>query len=86
MALAKLDKDLAAANDNLRAYDKKVAETQAETSGMNVEQFSVALERIRNYLGWRVSRNYKRSATRGFSDQEIEALEKRLAEVRAALK
>jgi len=86
IALAKLDKDLAAANDNLRAYDKKVAETQADTSGMNGGQFATALERIRYYLGWRSSQKYKRSATRGYSEEEIEALEKRLAELRAALK
>jgi hypothetical protein len=85
-ALAKLDKDLAAANDNLRAYDKKVADTQAETSGMNGGQFATALERIRSYLGWRGSSRYKRSATRGYSEEEIEALERRLAELRAALK
>jgi len=85
-ALAKLDKDLAAANDNLRAYDKKVADTQADTSGMNGGQFATALERIRYYLGWRGSSKYKRSATRGYSEEEIEALEKRLAELRAALK
>ena len=78
--LAKLDADLEAANEKLRDYDKKSSQSQAKDSGMNEEQFAVALERIRTYIGWRGEKN----KVRGFSDQEIEAMEKRLAEVKGS--
>jgi len=79
--LAKLDKDLASANGNLRAYDDKAAKDQAQESGMNVEQYAIALERIRNYRAWRGNKVQK--SMRGYSDEEVAALEKRLAEVNA---
>jgi len=81
-ALAKLDADLEAANEKLRDYDKKSTQAQAKDSGMNEEQFGIALERIRNYLAWRGDK--KKSNIRGFSEEEIEAMEKRLAEVKSA--
>jgi len=80
-ALAKLDSDLASANENLRAYDDKAAKDQAKESGMNVEQYSIALERIRNYRSWRGNKVQK--SMRGFSDEEVAAMEKHLAEVNA---
>ena len=80
--LAQLDADHEAANEKLRDYDKKSTQAQAKDSGMNEEQFAVALERIRNYLAWRGDKKYK---GRGFSEEEIEAIEKRLAEIKGAV-
>ena len=81
-ALTKLDADLATANENLRAYDDKTAKDQAKESGMDPEQFAIAWERIRNYCAWRGGKPQK--SMRGYSDEEVAALEKRIAEVCAA--
>lgn len=83
--LADLDKQIASLNEQIRSIDKKVAAAQAEAGGMDQEQFAMAMERIQMYLSWRQSKSYSKSATRGFTQEEIDALEKYLEKLRAAL-
>lgn len=80
-----LDKQIASLSEQIRGIDEKAAEAQAEAGGMNRQQFAMATERIQMYLDWRGSKSYSKSATRGFTPGEIEALEKRLEQLRAAL-
>lgn len=83
--IAEMDKRIAALTGEIRAIDAKVSEAQAEGGGMESQQFAIATERIQMYLSWRGSKSYSKSATRGFTQEEIDALEKRLEELRAAL-
>lgn len=83
--IAALDKQIAGYNEQIRGIDNKVGAAQAEGGGMERDQFAMAAERIQAYLSWRSSKSYSRSATSGFTDEEIDAMEKRLAKLRAAL-
>ena len=80
-----LDKQIASLAEQIRQIDEKVSEAQAEGGGMERQQFAMAAERIQMYLAWRKSKSYSKSATRGFTKEEIEAMEKRLEELIAAL-
>jgi hypothetical protein len=80
-----LDKQIASLAEQIRQIDEKVSEAQAEGGGMERHQFAMAAERIQMYLAWRKSKSYSKSSTRGFTKEEIEAMEKRLEELVAAL-
>lgn len=80
-----LDRQIASLAAQIRKIDEKVSEAQAGTGGMDRQAFAVATERIQMYLAWRKSKSYKKSSTRGFTAEEIEAMEKRLEELSAAL-
>ena len=77
------EKRLAALSDKVRRFDLQISESQGQ-NGMTQEQFAVASERIRAFRGWRASKNYKASATKGFTQVEIEAMEERLKDLEAA--
>ena len=107
------DKQIAGLQEEIRAIDSKVAETQAKTSGLKGQQWATALERIHGYLSWRRSHTPAKSSgkssassgsssgssagnastqsstaatsPRGFTEVEVEALEKYLEKLRAAL-
>lgn len=85
--LAELDKDIAARNEEIRVIDKKVAEAQAKQVQMTGEQFAMASERIQMYLAWKKAASQSKNppVLRGFTQEEIDAMEKRLEELRAAL-
>jgi hypothetical protein len=84
-----LDKQLAEVHEKIRKIDEKVAAAQAEQGGLDRNQFAMAVERIQMYLTWKRSQTQTKgssaSAARGFTPEEIEALEKYLEELRAAL-
>lgn len=80
-----LDKQIASLSDQIRQVDEKVSEAQAEQGGMTREQFGMAAERIQMYLSWRQSKSYSKSATRGFTSEEIDAIEKYLDKLLAAM-
>lgn len=85
--IAGLDREIAARNGEIREIDKKVAEAQAEHGGMNEEQFAMATERIQMYLQWKNAASKSKSppVLRGFTQEEVDAMEKRLQELLAAL-
>lgn len=80
-----LDKQTAALQEEIRQIDEKVAAAQAEKGGLNREQWGMALERIQMYLWWSQSKSSSKQSPRGFSDDELKALEKHLQQLRAAL-
>lgn len=84
--LAELDKKVAALTEDLRAIDMKVAEAQAKEVQMEKEQFAMATERVQMYLAWKRWKTKSTSSPRGFTQEEIDAMEKHLAELQAAMK
>ena len=80
-----LDQQIASLAEQIRAVDEKVSEGQAKEGQLDRKQFAMASERIQMYLAWRQSKSYSKSATRGFTPAEIEALEKHLEQLREAL-
>lgn len=78
-----LDKELASLHEQIRAVDEKVAAEQASAkSGLNREQFGMARERIEMYLSARKQK--PKESPRGFTDEEIAAMEKRLEDLKGA--
>lgn len=76
--LEQLDQEISSLDEQLRALDEKVA---GESAGMNRQQWGMALERIQLYLAARKGKRTQRILT----EAEIQAIEKRLAEVEEAL-
>lgn len=76
--LEQLDQEIASLNEQIRAMDEKVAD---ESAGLNRAQWGMALERIQMYLAARKAKK----APRAYTDEEIKAIEKRLAEVEEAM-
>ena len=83
--LEDLDKQIASLSEKIRKVDEKISEAQAEHGEMTREQFAMAAERIQMYLSWRQSKSYSKSATRGFTSEEIKALEEYLEKLLAAM-
>jgi predicted nucleic acid-binding Zn-ribbon protein len=115
-----LEKEIASLDEQLRAFDQKVAKAQAKEGGLTDQQWGVALERTQMYMdGSNASANAPRArkgksgnpsgdqgsqngtgnttsdghpATitiqprKGFSNAEVEVLEKHLEKLRAALR
>ncbi|HET9251441.1 MAG TPA: hypothetical protein VFP58_04930 [Candidatus Eisenbacteria bacterium] len=78
-----LDKELASLHEQIRAVDEKIAAEQASSkTGFNREQWGMAVERIQMYLS--AKRSKPKDAPRGFTDEEIVAMEKRLEELKSA--
>ena len=80
-----IEKEIAGLEEQIRTIDEKVAEAQSKEGGLDRHQWGVALERIEMYLAWMKSRSASKSPPRGFSPGELEALEKRVETLRAAL-
>jgi hypothetical protein len=83
--LAAMDQEIASLSEQVRKFDDKIAQAQAESGDMTREQFGMAAERIQMYRTWRQSKSYSKSATRGFTSAEIDALEKYLEKLVAAM-
>jgi hypothetical protein len=83
--IAALDKVIAAQNEEIRSIDEKVAEAQAKDIQMNREQFGMAAERIQMFLAWERSQSKPTPSPRGFTQEEIDAMEKRIAKLRGAV-
>lgn len=78
-----LDKEIASLHEQIRAVDEKVAAEQTSAQGgFTREQWGMAVERIQMFLS--AKKQKPKDAPRGFSDEEIEAMEKRLEELKSA--
>jgi hypothetical protein len=73
-----LDKRIASIDEEIRKLDEQV---QNESAGMNRQQWGMALERIQLYLEAKKSGK----APRQFTDEETQAIEKRLSELKEAI-
>lgn len=73
-----LDKRIASIDEEIRKIDEQV---QNESAGMNRQQWGMALERIQLYLEAKKAKK----APRQFTDEEIQAIEKRLSELKEAI-
>ena len=73
-----LDKQIASIDEEIRKLDEQV---QNESAGMNRQQWGMALERIQLYLEAKKAKK----APRQFTDEEIQAIEKRLSELKEAI-
>jgi hypothetical protein len=81
--LEAFDKEQASLHEQLRAVDEKITAEQASSkSGFNRAQWGMAVERIQMYLA--AKKQKPKDAPRGFSEEEIAALEKRLEELKGA--
>ncbi len=80
--LEAFDKQIASLNEQIRVVDENVAKALAKAGGMTQEQWGVARERL---LGYIPSPGKEPPADpQGFSDDEIDALEKHLDQLRDA--
>lgn len=84
--MVELDKKVAALTEDLRVIDRNVAAAQAKEVQMEKEQFAMATERIQMYLAWKRYKSKSTPSPRGFTQEEIDAMEKHLAELLAAMK
>lgn len=73
-----LDRQVASIDEQIRKLDEQV---QDESAGMNRQQWGMALERIQLYLEAKKAKK----APRQFTDEEIQAIEKRLSELKEAI-
>lgn len=76
--LEHLEKEIAALDEQIRQVDEKVAD---ESAGLNRQQWGMALERIQMYLAAKKAKK----APQQFTEEEIKAIEKRLAEIEEAM-
>lgn len=85
--VAALDKEIAAQTEAIRAIDVKIADAQAKELKMKSEQFAMAMERIQVYMAWKSwkSKNSETKPLRGYTQEELDALEKHLEELRGAI-
>lgn len=81
--LAAYDKQIAALNEQLRQADERAAKEQAKATGMNDQQWGGARERILAFVG-----AYKADGPEpgGYSDAELDAMEKHLQQLKDAQK
>lgn len=78
-----LDREIASIHEEIRALDEKIAAEQTSAQGgFTREQWGMAVERIEMFLS--VRKQKPKDAPRGFSDEEIEAMEEHLEELKAA--
>jgi hypothetical protein len=83
---AALEKDVAARTEELRDIDKKAGDAQASASNMDSQQYAMALERVHAFVAWADSKSKTNNTPRGFTPEEIAALEKQLAELRDGIR
>jgi len=81
--IEKLDKDLKAANEEVRAADEKMAaqSDSGESNGLNRQQFAMALERIQLYLAAKREKQKPKQIT----DEEMKVIEKHRAEIEKSM-
>jgi hypothetical protein len=79
-----LDKQIGSLDGQVRDIDDKISQAQAKQGGLTPEQWGVALERIRSYLGWRQGHTPgPKSSPRGYSDDELKAMEGHLQQLKS---
>ena len=83
--LAELDQQITSMQNELRAKDEKSADALSEGSGLDRQQFGMALDRIHAYLGWAQAKAPKPQKPPGYSENELKALGKHEAELRSAI-
>ncbi len=85
--IAALDKEIAAQTETIRTIDMAMADAQAKELKMKNEQFAMAMERIQVYMAWKSwkSKNSDTRPLRGFTQEELDALEKHLEELRGSI-
>lgn len=72
--LEQLQKEIASLDEQIRQIDEKIAN---ESAGLDRQQWGMALERIQMYLKAKKAKQ----TPLGFTEEEIKAIEKRLAEL-----
>ena len=84
--LETFDKEQASLNEQIRAVDDKIAAEQTSSkTGMNKAQWGMAVERIQMYLAAKKQKQKSsKDSPRGFSEEEIAAMEKHLEELKSA--
>ncbi len=80
--LAAYDKQIEALNKEVRDADEKAAKEGSKASGMTPEQWATARERLMGFIGWKPGG----PEPKGFSDTELDALEKNADKLSAAQK
>ncbi|HEY6572526.1 MAG TPA: hypothetical protein VI198_04335 [Candidatus Eisenbacteria bacterium] len=81
-----LDKEVAAQTEAIRTIDMNMADAQSKELKMKSEQFAMAMERIQAYMAWKNSKwEHKPKPPRGFTKEELDALEKHLEELRGSI-
>lgn len=80
--LAAFDKQIAGINEQIRVVDENVAKAQAKAGGMTQEQWATARERLMGYIP--APGKKPPADPPGFSDDEIDALEKHVQQLQDA--
>ena len=83
LKIEELDKQIREINDQVAKIDEKVAKAQAKQGEMDGQQWFMALERIRYYLGAKSGSAKKKIC--GFTDTEVAALDKHYEQLKATL-
>jgi hypothetical protein len=74
------DKEIASLNEQIRAIDQKIAAEQSSEKGaFTREQWAMAIERIQMYVS--AKKQKRKDASRGYSDAEVQAMDKHLEEL-----
>ena len=84
--IAALEKETTAQTEAIRTIDIQIADAQSKELKMKSEQFAMAMERVQVYMAWKSWKaESKPKSPRGFTPEEIEALEKHLEELRGSI-
>jgi hypothetical protein len=75
-----LDKELSSLNEQIRTIDDQVSKEQG---GLNPQQWGMALERVQMFLS--AKKQKPSDSPRGFSEEELKAMEKHLEDLKGAL-
>jgi len=91
--LDQLDSQVESLNNQIRDIDEKIAKAQSKDGGLNRQQWAMALERIGYFVGAMdngggggKSKKDAVQSPKGFTPGELEAMEKRLSQLRSALR
>ena len=83
--LLELDQQITSMQNELRAKDDKAAAALAGDTGLDRQQFAVAIDRIETYLAWASAKSPKPQKAPGFSDEELKTLDKHASELRSSI-
>jgi hypothetical protein len=84
--LESMDGQIESLNNQIRDMDNAVAENQAKETQMNPQQFGMTLERIEAWYWWKKSKSSdKPKSPRGYTPEELKALEDHLQQIEKTL-